>query len=1041
MTHGQLMRWLQERVAESLHYTPDEIKTDEPLEQYGLGSKENLLLSGDLEELLERELSPTLLWDYPTIQSLCTYLVEEKNTERDSVKHQALQESIAIIGIGCRFPGASSVKQFWDMLKNGENQVRLVPEGRWDKVDPSVDHVRFGGFLSELDQFDPAFFGISPHEAELMDPQQRLLLEVTWEAMEDAGIPAATLKGSNTAVYMGVSGQDYPDLLSDEHDFYYLTGNSSSIMANRISYWMDWYGPSMSINTACSSSLVAVDLACQNLRSGQSALAFVGGVNAMITPSNSIRFASGGVLALDGKCKTFDARADGYVRGEGAGVVVLKRLSQAVEDGDPIYAVIKGTAVNQDGRSNGLTAPNVHAQRALLQTASKVAGVNPADIFYVETHGTGTPLGDPIEVTALAEAYAAERDRPLYIGSVKTNIGHLEAAAGIAGLIKAALSLENRWIPPHLHFNQWNPDIPIKKYPLEVVTNGVKVPNQAYMGVSSFGFGGTNAHLILGQAPSRTAKKITRAKQEHLLLTLSARSNRSLHRTITQYRQHLEQSTSSFVQLATNAWFQRDHHEKRLSIIAKDRAEAIELLLKAENKEHDPNIFLKKIPKTDQVVFVFSGQGPRVASTASLLSREPAFRQTVEQIDTYVHDRLPISVLELLQHPSTSQKHSIIETQMQNFVIQVALANVWLSWGIKPSKVIGHSLGEVAAAHVAGALTLEDALEIVIQRSYCAEQMQNKGNMLVAQVDKQTAEKLLKTSAKKVAIAVYNSPTSHVFSGERAALDSIKQQLDQQHIFARLLATANYPSHSFYMKEIEQVLEEKLRMIQPQKAAIPFYSTVTGNVYDGQRLDAQYWCSNICKPVLFQDAVEALFQTEETMFLEISAHPSLLYAIEECADFFDRKVQAVPSLIRDHSAFSTLLASLGQLHSNGLSFDWDAVFGTQPTHYRIPNYAWDHQTCWIDSHTSRQIKSAKSTMVQRTKEPVSIAEQVKNRIGSILKIPVETLPLDTPIIDLGFDSILAIRLKNRLEQDLGMQISVVSILQGCTINDLVESLL
>src|SRR5437588_3435052 len=480
--------WLVARLAEVLGVSPQDIDIREPLTNFGLTSRDAVGLSGDLEEWLGRRLSPTLAYEYPTVEALARYLGGEPGTSEEDIRESARwggeTEPIAIVGIGCRFPGANDPEAFWRLLRDGRDAITEVPADRWDisayydphPGTPGKMSTRWGGFLEHVDRFDPHFFGISPREATRMDPQQRLLLEVAWEALEDAGLVAEQLAGTRTGVFVGISSNHYGQLQWSNHrgiDAYAGTGNALSIAANRLSYLLDFRGPSMSIDTACSSSLVAVHLACRSLWNKESTVALAGGVNLILSPGITINFTKAGVMAPDGRCKTFDARANGYVRGEGAGMVVLKPLSIALADGDPIYAMIRSTAINQDGRTNGLMAPNRHAQEAVLREAYKRAGISPGRIHYVEAHGTGTLLGDPIEAGALGTVLAT--DRPLgklcAIGSVKTNIGHLEAAAGIAGLIKVALSLRHRAIPPSLHFHEPNPYIPFSELSLYVQQN------------------------------------------------------------------------------------------------------------------------------------------------------------------------------------------------------------------------------------------------------------------------------------------------------------------------------------------------------------------------------------------------------------------------------------------------------------------------------------------------------------------------------------------------------------------------------------------
>jgi acyl transferase domain-containing protein len=1042
MTKDKLIEWLKSRVAQSLYLSPEQIRIDEPLEHYGLGSKESVMISGDLEELLDRELSHTILWDFPTIEALSTYLIEEKVSKRMVSSFIHTDEPIAIIGIGCRFPGANSPEQFWQLLIEGKDQISVVPENRWTSFPEENAHIRYGGFLSQVDQFDPAFFGISPREAELMDPQQRMLLEVTWEAMENAGLRMEELRGTDTSVFMGISASEYVGLLEKENDFYYLTGNSFSIAANRISYFMDWYGPSMAIDTACSSSLVALDLACQSLRHNQSSLAFVGGANLLLRPSNSIRFAAGDILASDGRCKTFDASADGYVRGEGAGVVVLKPLSQAQADGNTVYAVIHGSSVNQDGKSNGLTAPNVHAQKALLQKTTKIAGVQPSDVFYVEAHGTGTALGDPIEVRALAEVYAQKRNNPLYLGSVKTNIGHLEAAAGVAGLIKATLSLYHKSIPPNLHFQQWNPQIPADRYDLEVVNKVTSIPKYSYLGVSSFGFGGTNAHVLLGEAPALpSGSKEVKKDHDYVLLPISAKNKKSLQRQVSQYKHYMEKNQSiSLARIATNAWNKRDHHDERLVIVAKNKGEALDLLVSIEKNEQREQLHLSGEQRQNKVVFVCSGQGPKWSISKELFEKEPAFREAIVAIDKELPDDIPWSIIDKITNLKTETPLSIIETQILYFSVQVALAKLWISWGIRPSAIVGNSLGEVAAAFLAGALTISEALAVVIYRSQCAEKLVGKGKLLVIQTDRQVAEQLCKQVNYRVAIAVYNSPTSHVLSGETRILEDIKERLEEKGIFARFVASSDYPSHSFYMNEIRAELAEHLRFLQPKETSIPFVSTVTGTYLDGSMLDAKYWCDNICHPVQFRKAISQLILDNKNLFLEISPHPILETPLRECALAYQKEIQVLASLERDQPSYLKLLTSLAAMYCNGILFDWKSVMGENHSNVSLPTYAWNHQRYWMDASVKKETEETVYDSKVESNRSKKIDEYMIELIGSELKIPPEQIPLNKPIIHLGFDSIMAMRLKNRVEKDFAVQVSIVSILQGCTVEELIQSL-
>ena len=631
--------------------------------------------------------------------------------------------------MSCRFPGGADTPEvFWELLKNGFDAVSEVPADRWDAAalydrDPSAAEemtTRWGAFLDRLDQFDATFFGISPREAAQMDPQQRLLLEVASEALEEGGLALERLAGSRTGVFIGVHSlsSDYCWLqLSDRAriDAYTSTGTAHSIIPNRLSYLFDLQGPSLAVDTACSSSLVAVHLACQSLRSKESNLVIAGGVNLILAPEMTIAFSKLGMMASDGRCKVFDSRADGFVRGEGCGVVVLKRLVDAQTDGDPILAVVRGTAVNQDGRTNGLTAPNGLSQQAVVRQALENGGVDPREIDYVEAHGTGTALGDPIEVEALA-AVLGERSQDRYcaLGSVKTNIGHLEAAAGIAGLIKVVLAMQNETIPPHLHFSAINPHIALEKTPFKIFRAGAPWPKNAgrtrYAGVSSFGFGGTNAHVVLEESP-RPADETRRendASDRACLLPISARSAVALQSLARSYEKFLaaEEPISALRYICYTAGVRRTHHDYRMFLTGRSRAEMARHLRRLRHEDDHPTFSASSKPDDRErgLAFVFSGQGPQwFGMGRELLAEEPLFRAALEKCDALLRQYSNWSLLqELAADESKSRLDRTEIAQPAIFALQVGLVALWRSWGIVPDLMIGHSVGEVAAAHLPG---------------------------------------------------------------------------------------------------------------------------------------------------------------------------------------------------------------------------------------------------------------------------------------------------------------------------------------------------
>lgn len=886
---------------------------------------------------------------------------------------QARTEPIAVIGMGCRFPGADSPAAFWELLANGIDAISEVPADRWDidslydpdPTTPGKMSTRNGGFVSQVDQFDPYFFGISPREAARMDPQQRLLLEVAWEALEQAGQTLEGLAGSQTGVFVGVHSHssDYTWLqFADplDMDIYTGTGTAHNVIAGRLAYLFDLQGPSVAVDTACSSSLVAVHLALQSLRQGECRLALAGGVNLMLSPLFMVAASRMQMLAPDGRCKTFDAQGDGFARGEGCGVVVLKRLADALADGDPILALIRGSAINQDGKTNGLTAPNGLAQQMAIRQALANAGVNPAQITYVEAHGTGTPLGDPIEVEALAAALGpAGPGRPaVALGSAKANIGHLEGAAGVAGLIKTVLSLQHQAIPPLVHFKELNPHISLANTPLVIPTALQPWPangGRRYAGVSSFGWSGTNAHVILEEAPPATGQDDEAVETDRAyLLPLSATSPAALKAQAGAYRQFLTHTPASLRDICYTAGARRSHHEFRLALAGQSPAELAERLLAFERDEPVPDLATGRRPATGQpgLVFVFPGQGAQwLGMGRDLLAREPVFRQALEECEQAIRSHVDWSLLEQLGLDESAPGYRLNEIdviQPTLFALQVALARLWRAWGIAPDAVIGHSMGEVAAAHVAGALSLPDAARIMCVRSRLLRRVSGQGAMAVVGLSLAEAEELLDGYRDRLSIAVSNSPRSTVLSGDPAALAEVMEKLSARNVFCRPVKV-DVASHSPQMDPLRDDLLAALAGLQPQPAPIPIYSTVTGEACDGAAFDAAYWARNLRQPVLFASMVQSLVEAGHTTFVEVSPHPILLPAVEEMLHHLGRTGSTVSSLRREQPEQATILASLGQLYSLGYPVNWPGLYPAGGRVIELPAYAWQHERFWLEN--------------------------------------------------------------------------------------------
>jgi acyl transferase domain-containing protein len=889
-----------------------------------------------------------------------------KMRARLEAAERAKTEPIAIVGLGCRLPGGvRDAASFWTLLAKGVDAVTEVPADRWDAAalydpDPRTRgkmSTRWGAFLGEIDGFDAAFFDISPREAARMDPQQRLLLEVAWNALEDAGQNPSRLAGSPAGVFVGVHSHshDYWTLQAENPeslDAYAGTGTSHSVLAGRLSYLLDLRGPSLAVDTACSSSLVALHLAAQALRTRECDLALAAGVNVILAPEFTVAASRMQMLAADGRCKTFDERADGFVRGEGCGVVVLKRLSDAVAAGDPIRAVIRGSAVNQDGRTNGLTAPSGHSQQALIRRALELAGVAPEELGYVEAHGTGTPLGDPIEMEALAAVLGSGRAAPCLVGSVKTNLGHLEGAAGIAGLIKTVLALQHGSVPAHLHFRRLNPHITMPPT-LAIPTTLSPWPTgrgRRCAGVSSFGWSGTNAHVVLEAAPP-VADAGPAAARDAVLLPLSARSEPALAAVARSYSEALA-GHERLENLVYTAAVRRAHHEHRLAVVGCSADGLREALTEYLTGGSHPAVTAGRSRKTHPVVFVFPGQGSQWPGMGRrLLVQEPVFRESLERCDEAIQREAGWSVIERLT-AADRDLDRIDLVQPALFAVTVALAALWQSWGIQPGAVVGHSLGEIAAAHVAGVLDLPDAVRVICRRSRLLHRLSGRGAMAAVDLPLDEARAALAGLEDRLAVAVSNGPRSTVISGDPAALETLLARFRERNVFARLVKV-DVASHSPQVDEIVPDLRRDLESIRPRTGTVPIYSTVTGRLIDGATLDAVYWTRNVRQPVLFGTAMEQVLEAGFTTILEVSPHPILVTAVEGTAQHVGRPVVVLSSLRRDHDEMTELLTSLGRLHCQGAPVRWSALQTSGARPVPLPPYPWQRRRFWLEDAADR----------------------------------------------------------------------------------------
>jgi acyl transferase domain-containing protein/acyl carrier protein len=857
-------------------------------------------------------------------------------------------EPVAIIGLGCRFPGADNPAAFWELLANrGDVVGTLQPDRATGRTGPHAPGMR-GGFLAGVDRFDASFFGISPREAERLDPQQRLLLEVTWEALEDAGLVPARLDGSATGIFVGMWINDYETRMFSEGsvDFHMTTGSGRYTASGRLSHLLGLRGPSLTVDTACSSSLVAVHLACQSLWSGEAELAIAAGVNVILQPHITTAYTRSGMLSADGRCKFGDARADGYVRSEGIGVVVLKSLASARRDRDPIHAIILGSAVNNDGRTGGsLGTPGRAGQEELLRAAYRRAGVAPASVQYVEAHGTGTRAGDPVELSALGAVVGRGRvtGRPCYVGSVKTNIGHTEGAAGIAGLIKVALSLEHRVIPASLHCETPTPEVVWSDLGVAIPRDAIAWPDaeSPIASVSSFGIGGTNAHVVLAAAPGDTPKPDGSEPPREYLLPLSGRSAEALDALAERYVTHLSQPGPATAARDTcfTASVRRSHHDHRLAVVGRDRQELVARLDALLRARAAPAILQSRpAGRAPRVAFVFPGQGSQWTGMGlGLMAAEPAFRRAIERCDAAITAQAGWSLLEELQSGERSRLDRIDIVQPALFAMQVALAAQWRAWGVEPAAVIGHSMGEVAAAVVAGALDLQAATRVICTRSALLRRISGQGAMAMVELSPAEIHGLLRGREDRLSVAVCNSDRSTVVAGEVTALEELLARLERDGVFCRRVKV-DVASHSPQVEPLREDLLRGLAGLVATETGLPMCSTVTGAPIDGAQLDAAYWMRNLREPVQFAAAIRRLREQGCDAFVEISPHPVLLSAIEQGL--------CVPSLRREEPERAVLLESLGVLYTGGLGVDWARLYPTGGRCVDLPLYPWQRERFW-----------------------------------------------------------------------------------------------
>jgi len=886
---------------------------------------------------------------------------------------------IAIVGMGCRYPGGvEDAESFWDLLLAGRDAITEVPGWRWDverlyDPDPTVKGKvasKWGGFVDNVEMFDPGFFGIAPVEAISVDPQQRLLLEVTWEALEDAGIVPASLNGSRTGVYVGICNTDYGQmglrLPAEMLDGYGATGGAHAVASGRISYFLGLRGPSVAIDTACSASLVAVHDACRSLRLGETELALAGGVNLVLTPEVTIGMSRGQLMARDGRCKAFSAKADGYVRSEGCGMVVLKRLEDAERDGDRVLGVIRGTAVNQDGRSSGLTAPNGPSQEDVIRTALKDAGVAAEAVSYVEAHGTGTSLGDTIEMQALGETLGRVRkgDVRLPVGSVKSNFGHLESAAGIAGLMKVVLALQHRTIPASLHCATPNPAIdwdrhqtrvPVMAEPWQSMGDAPRIG-----AVSSFGFSGTNSHAVVSEAPRIDAARIERNEAEEpvaRVIVLSARSESALKamagRLAKRLRKHPELRLAD-VAYTLSAGRTAFAHRAALRVSSIELLiEELELLARGD----EDCAFVRSVAKAgaSRTAFLFAGQGgERTGMGLSLLRRSEVFRKAVAEVDAVLHEmRLPS--IETIWRNERGELGQSAHVQPALFAFQYGLARVWQSWGIQPHVVMGHSMGELVAAALAGVLRVDDAARLVAARGRLTGELGDPGGMVAVAVSEAQALAVLRRYEGEVSLAAVNGPTSVVISGRAEAVEQAAQEFEGTGVRVKRL-NITYGSHSPAMRRVVPAFYEEAAKIQYAAPQLPIIADMTGAmVEDDGVFNAGYWSEHLARPVQFLKCLERLGREHCDVCIEMGPRAVLTTFGKEQGG---AEMHWIASADGREEDFDALQSALAEAFVRGAAIDWKAVYqGESVRTVSLPGYPFERERYWIadlDVHASRR---------------------------------------------------------------------------------------
>ncbi|MFG2342420.1 type I polyketide synthase, partial [Streptomyces yangpuensis] len=939
------------------HVTPAAVDTSRTFQSVGFDSLTAVELRNRLTAATGVRMPASVVFDYPTPELLAGYLLEgipgsqatlASPAPAAGVPAPADDDPIVIVGMSCRFPGGvDSPEELWRLLDSGTDAMSVFPADRGWSVADGIDGVstQAGGFLYDAADFDPGFFGISPREAIAMDPQQRLLLETAWEVFERAGISADSVRGSRTGVFVGTNGQDYGALVGNapqRADGHLATGSAASVVSGRVSYTFGLEGPAITVDTACSSSLVALHLAVQALRSGECGLALAGGATVMATPTAFTEFSRQGALAPDGRCKAFAAGANGTGWGEGVGMLLVERLSDAERNGHRVLAVVRGSAVNQDGASNGLTAPNGPSQQRVIRQALANAGLTPADVDAVEAHGTGTTLGDPIEAQALLATYGQDREQPLLLGSVKSNIGHTQAAAGVAGVIKMVMAMQHGVLPKTLHVDEPTPHVDWTAGAVELLTERTDWPRTGdarRAAVSSFGVSGTNAHVILEQAPVVAEPEEARIEPAAVPWVVSAQDEAGLRAQAARLRSFMDAGADPHpVDVAWSLASTRSALSHRAVVVGTDRDQLLCGLDAVASSEPAPGVVTGIAGSPSGVVFVFPGQGSQWAGMAlELIESSPVFAERMRECAEALSPFVDWSISDVLDDEDALQRVDVVQPAL--WAVMVSLAGLWRSYGVVPAAVVGHSQGEIAAACIAGGLSLEDGARIVALRSKALLALSGQGGMVSVPLP---ADEL--RGRDRLFIAAVNGPASTVVSGDNEVLDALLAEFPQAK-----RVPVDYASHSAHVGRIEGELAQALGPVSPRTGEVPFYSTVTGALTDTAELNAAYWYRNLRHTVEFHSTIENLLVLGHTAFVEASPHPVLAARVQDIADAAETTVVATGSLRRDHGGSAQFLTALAELSVHGVATDWARVFaGTGARRVDLPTYPFQRERFWVE---------------------------------------------------------------------------------------------